>query len=168
MLIAIGSGVLRRFAATELALRPIQQAGLEAVAAPLVAWAQHAPWSDPQRAAAVATIAVDTARALSALTAPGELDLPAVLPDAARVWASARHAAALYGLSLDAALASARVRTLARHGDLAHVRLSVQLAGARVTCTLAMRRLGGRWYPAALLTLARAAAGGARAPSPLH
>lgn len=157
VLIAIGSGVFSRIVATDLALRPPQQQGLRDALAPLTAWAQRAPWLDRQRTDQAAAVAVDTARALQLHTLDQlqALDFPTAMVKASQVWSGLKQVLALYGFSLDATLASAKVTLLSRSGPLAHVQIRYLVQGQPQQIVLKMRQVDGRWYPDALPPIAR-------------
>lgn len=160
VLIAIGGGVFRSIVAADLALSPRQEQGLRDALAPAVAWAQRAPWLDRQRAGRAAAVAVDTARSLQLATLDQlhALDFPTAMAKASRLWAGAKQALALYGLSLDAVLDSAKVTLVSQQAGVAHVRIDYLLNGQPQQVVLKMRQVDGRWYADAMPQLARAIA----------
>ena len=125
--------------------------------APVMQWAQQAPWLDRERAGQAASIAVDTARALqlTTLDQARALDFPTAIAKAARLWAGAKQALALYGLSLDAVLDSAKLTVVAQQAGVAHVRIDYLLKGQPQQVVVKMRTVDGHWYPAAMPQLAR-------------
>lgn len=160
VLIAIGGAVFRKIVAADTALSPRQEQGLQDALAPVLTWAQHAPWLDHERAAQAANIAVDTARALqlTTLDQARALDFPTAMTRASTLWAGAKQAVALYGLSLDAMLDSAKVTLVSQQAGVAHVRIDYLLKGQPQQVVVKMRAVDGRWYPDAMPRLARAVA----------
>jgi hypothetical protein len=162
VLVAIGGAVLTRIVVADVALRPTaaQQQGLHDALAPVLQWAQQAPWLDRERAGRSANVAIDTARSLqlATLDQARALDFPGAMTKTSRLWAGAKQALALYGLSLDAVLDSARVTLVSQQADVAHVRIDYLLKGQPQQVVLKMRAVDGRWYPDALPQLARAVA----------
>jgi hypothetical protein len=160
VLVAIGGAVLARIVVADVALRPTQQQGLHDALAPVLQWAQQAPWLDRERAGRAASIAVDTARSLqlATLDQARALDLPTAMAKTSRLWIGAKQALALYGLSLDAVLDSAKLTLVSQQAGVAHVRIDYLLKGQPQQVVLKMREVDDRWYPAATPQLARAVA----------
>lgn len=157
VLIAIGGALARRTVVTDLALTPRQEQGLADLLAPVMAWAQRAPWLDGGRAGQAAAVAVDTARSLGLATLADlrALDFAAAMAKASRLWAGARQALALYGLPLDAVLDSATVTLVSQRAGVAHVRIDYRLKDQPQQVVVKMQAVDGRWYPAALGQIAR-------------
>lgn len=157
VLIAIGGGMLKNEAATAFALNPSQAHGLDSLLAPLVSWAQRAPWLDMRRSEQAAAIAVDAARSLQLITIDQvrALDFAAAMGKVSQLSIGAKQVLALYGLSLDAALDSAKVGLVSRRGNMARVRIDYVLLGQSQQATVNMHRMDGQWYPDALPQLAR-------------
>lgn len=160
VLIAIGGAVLRKIVAADVTLSPRQEQGLQDALAPVLTWAQHAPWLDRERAGRAAAVAVDTARSLqlATLDQARALDFPDAMTKTSRLWAGAKQALALYGLSLDAVLDSAQVTLVSQQAGVAHVRIDYRLKGQPQQVVLKMRSVDGRWYPDAMPQFARAVA----------
>lgn len=157
VLIAIGSGMLKNDAASAFALNPSQTRGLNTLLAPLVSWAQRAPWLNMQRSGQAAAITVDTVRSLQLTTMDQvrALDFAAAMRKASPLCLGAKRVLALYGLSLDAVLDSARVSPLSQRADNARVRIDYVLLGQSQHAVVKMHRVDGHWYPDALPQLAR-------------
>lgn len=163
VLIAIGGAMLARITVAQAVIAhptPAQQQDLQDALAPFVRWAQHARWLDRERAGQAASVAVDTARSLrlASLDQARALDFPAAMAKASRLWVGAKQALALYGLSLDAVLDSARPTLVSQQAGIAHVRIDYLLNGQPQQFVLKIREKDGRWYPDALPRLARAVA----------
>jgi hypothetical protein len=152
VLIAIGGALARRTVATDLALTPRQEQGLADLLAPMMAWAQRAPWLDGGRVGQTAAVAVDTARSLGLATLADlrALDFADAMAKASRLWAGAKQALAPYGLSLDAVLDSATVTLVSQRDDTAHVRIDYRLKDRPQQVVVKMQAVDGRWYPTAL------------------
>ena len=157
VLIAIGGAMASRTVVTDLALTPRQEQGLADLLAPMMAWAQRAPWLDGGRVGQTAAVAVDTARSLGLATLADlrALDFADAMAKASRLWAGAKQALAPYGLSLDAVLDSATVTLVSQHADIAHVRIDYRLKDQPQQVVVKMQALDGRWYPPALGQIAR-------------
>lgn len=160
VLIAIGGAVFRKIVAADTALSPRQEQGLQDALAPVLTWAQHAPWQDHERAAQAANIAVDTARSLqlATLDQARALDFPAAMAKTSRLWTGAKQVLSLYGLSLDTVLDSVKLTLVSQRDGVAHVRIDYLLGGQPQQAVVKMREVDGRWYADAMPQLARAVA----------
>lgn len=158
VLIAIGGAVFRKIVAAAVTLSPSQARGLQDALAPVVRWAQRAPWLDRARAGQAASVAVDTARSLqlATLDQARTLDFPTAMAEASRLWIGAKQALSLYGLSPDAVLDSAKLTLVSQQAGIAHVRIDYLLQGQPQQVVVKMRAVDGRWYPAALPQFASA------------
>jgi hypothetical protein len=152
LLAGVGRSLLTRNLAAGGWLDPPQQADAETMLAALAPWAGRAPWFDPARAWQLAELAVETTRTLQLQNTRQALalNLDQAAAKASTVLAAAKRALALYGLSVDAALDSARVTPLTQRADEAIVQVSYMLAGQPLEVTVRMQRIDGRWVSRAL------------------
>lgn len=146
-----------RYVASEGDYSPAQRTHYAQLVAALGRWGAQAPLGDPARGRRALTALVDATRT-------------AHLGDAARwradglegglarlqpVTRAVRLALRDYGLDVDAALRSARIRETARTGDTAQVRVDYRLGGRDLQADLALERIDGRWYLVDVLRAAR-------------
>jgi hypothetical protein len=132
-------------------------------------WVSSTPFTDRTRVRQALTHLVDSARALevSELDQLRALSLDEALAKGGIAWDGASKALAVYGLSIDEALASTRAETVTTDGDTAVVRVSSQFLGKPLSTDVEMVRVDGRWYGKPLIDeiTARNAASGAAAPA---
>lgn len=88
------------------------------------------------------------------------LGLAASLEGLTPLYAAMKQVLNLYGLDVDATLASVRVETVSENGDEAELRVSYELAGRPVKTVMQAARVDGRWYLADYLQAARASLAG--------
>ncbi len=114
----------------------------------LAPWAQTVPWFDQARAKQVVGIAVDTARKLD-LKTPEQLkamDFDTAMQKYSIGFLGIKQALAVYGLSVDDTLDSAKVSTVENRNGHAHVRIDYTLLGRPLTTESDLVELDGRWY----------------------
>ena len=114
----------------------------------LAPWAQTVPWFDQARAKQVVGIAVDTARKLD-LKTPEQLkamDFDTAMQKYSVGFLGIKQALAVYGLSVDDTLDSAKVSTVENRNGHAHVRIDYTLLGKPLTTESDLVEQDGRWY----------------------
>jgi hypothetical protein len=114
----------------------------------LAPWAQTVPWFDQARAKQVVGIAVATARKLD-LKTPEQLkamDFDTAMQKYSVGFLGIKQALAVYGLSVDDTLDSAKVSTVENRNGHAHVRIDYTLLGKPLTTESDLIEQDGRWY----------------------
>ncbi len=178
--IPIMVGMLRTMAETGVRqstrLAPDEKVqALKALAA-LGGWAARTDWLDPARVEKVLGVLVGTAQAMPFRTLDQALALPYVpaMQALGRLWSGFKQALAVYGLSIDVILDTARIEVLSDDGNVAVVRTTFDVLGTPIVRENTLIRQDGRWYDRATLlhwrqVLARpaapATAGSAAAPA---
>ncbi len=143
----------------------------------LATWAGNTDWGDEKNARTAIGIAVSTARALDIKTLDDAyaLTYEQAMPRYATLWNGLRRVLNVYGLSVEAVLDSATVKTIGHDGDKASVTVDYRVLGHAEAVTFGMVRRDGRWYGAQVLAwwqahhenAAQAPAAPATAGSPL-
>ncbi|KLD62402.1 hypothetical protein [Dyella japonica] len=114
----------------------------------LAPWAQTVPWFDQARAKQVVGIAVATARKLD-LKTPEQLkamDFDTAMQKYSVGFLGIKQALAVYGLSVDDTLDSAKVSTVESRNGHAHVRIDYTLLGKPLATESDLVEQDGRWY----------------------
>lgn len=114
----------------------------------LAPWAQTVPWFDQARAKQVVGIAVATARKLD-LKTPEQLkamDFDTAMQKYSVGFLGIKQALAVYGLSVDDTLDSAKVSTVDNRNGHAHVRIDYVLLGKPLATESDLIEQDGRWY----------------------
>ena len=112
-------------------------------------WMQRTEWGSKAKAKKAVGIIVDTARALDVKTLEeaSNLDYEQSMQRYATAWKGGKDVLAVYGLSVDRMLDSAKVETLTQKGDSATVQVQFTILGKPFTTSVDMVREGKRWYP---------------------
>lgn len=157
VLLAMEGAVLKkRLTAT---MNTTQKAQVDGLIDALVPWAQRAPWSDAAHTRQALTIAAATAGKLG-ITSLAQLHT-LTFDDAMRRysfgWQGAKQLLAVYGLSVDNTLASARLGTVSERGDHAVVQIDYSLLGKSLSLQTTVVRQDGRWYSQSLIDAVHAA-----------
>jgi hypothetical protein len=145
-------GVFRIMAGTKITqsktLSPKQKRQARGVLDALAQWAEKTDWGDKDKAKQAVGIVVDTARALKikTLEEANKLSYKEAMQRYATAWKGLRQLLAVYGLSLDDIMDSAKVKTVRKDGDTATVQVDYTILDKPMTSTIAMRRQGKRWY----------------------
>ncbi|MDR0184553.1 hypothetical protein [Lysobacter arvi] len=129
-------------------------------------WAQKAPLGDLQRARQTIPQLVAGARHTGLAGGPErfrELGMRHSLERMGPFFERMKRVLKVYGLDVDADLATARATLIERNGDRARVRLAYTLAGKAIEAELAVERRDGHWYLSDALRHAEAEA--ARPPA---
>lgn len=144
MLETIGGTAIERSTTLSDAERQQARSALLAVGS----WAQGVDWGDPAKAKTALGILTDTARQLDlhTLDQVDALDYAQANADYGLLWSGLKRLLAVYGLSLDDALDSARVKVLSNDGHVAVVRLSFDLLGKPISSDSTLILQDGRWY----------------------
>ena len=129
------------------------------------AWAARAPLGDPARGRESIHLLV---RGAARTGLKGDADLTRLgmtgsLQALAPLYIAAKQALGLYGLGVDAALASLKAETVRTGGDEADVRVRYTLAGREIETVMKAVRVDGRWYLADYLAAAEASLAGGKA-----
>lgn len=145
-------GIFQAIAATGVAqskeLTNPQKQQATAIINVLAPWAQTVSWFDPNRAKQVIGIAVATARKLD-LKTPEQLksmDFDTAMQKYSVGFLGVKQALAVYGLSIDDTLDSAKVSTVETRNGHAHVRVDYTLLGNPLSTESDLVELDGRWY----------------------
>lgn len=112
-------------------------------------WMRRTEWGNEAKAKKAIGIIVDTARALDVKTLEeaSNLDYEQSMQRYATAWKGGKDLLAVYGLSVDRMLDSAKVETLTQKGDSATVQVEFTILGKPFTTSVDMMRKGKRWYP---------------------
>ncbi len=153
ILVAVGEALAKRAVGRNRDLSTARKNQLDQALDALLPWAQHAPWFDQARARQALEVVTTTARQLRlrSLEQARALDFDALMARYAIGYRGLEQVLAIYGLSLDEALASVRPSELSREGDHAVVRLDYRLQGTALSSDIELVREHGRWYSRDLL-----------------
>lgn len=114
----------------------------------LAAWVQNAKFFDREHARAAIGHVVSTARGLelTSLEQVEALDFDAAMAKAGQVYLGVSKALAVYGLDLDATLASVKAEVVEQQDDLAKVKVSYSLFNQPLSFETRMVRRNDRWF----------------------
>ena len=114
----------------------------------LAGWAQTAKFGDRELAKKGIAVAVKTARDLNLKTLDEveALDFDGLLGKAGIVFGGIKNVAALYGIDMDASLASAKTSLVSQEGDAAKVATTYNFLGKQITNETDLVQVEGRWY----------------------
>jgi hypothetical protein len=114
----------------------------------LAAWVQGAKFFDREHAKAAIGHVVATARALelTSLEQVEALDFDAAMAKAGQVYLGMSKTLAVYGLDLDATLASVKAEVVEQQDDLAKVKVSYSLFNQPLSFETRMVRRDDRWF----------------------
>ncbi len=114
----------------------------------LSTWAQNTNWGDKEKARQAVGTVVDTARALDIKTLDQvyKLSYDQSMQRYTTGWKGLKQLLDIYGLSLDAILDSAKVKTVSQNGDNATVEVNYTILDKPMTTNIDMVRKGKRWY----------------------
>jgi hypothetical protein len=140
ILIGVGEALAKRAVSRNGYLPATRKDQLNQALDALLPWAQHAPWFDRAKARQALQVATATARQLQlrSLDEARALDFDAVMGKYAVGYRSLKQVLAIYGLSLDEALASVTLSELSRDGDRAVVRIDYRLQGTALSTDIAL------------------------------
>jgi len=111
-------------------------------------WVESAKFFDREKAKAALGVAVATARKLELQTLEQleALEFEQMLQKGGQVWLGFSEILAVYGLNLDAALASVKTEVLSQQGNEAKVKVSYTLFDTPLSFETEMVERDGRWY----------------------
>lgn len=168
-MVGMGRGLLQSGIQENQELTAEQKTQAKAMVDAIGDWVTSTPFTDRARVRQALTHLVESARALgvSELDQLRALSFDEALAKGSIAWAGASKALAVYGLSIDDALASTRAETVKTEGDTATVRVSSQFLGKPLSTDVEMVRVDGRWYGKPLIDEinARNAASDSAAPA---
>ncbi len=159
VLISVGDALLKNGVAKNPNLDSEQKAQANQLLDVLQPWAQQAPWFDQAKAKQAVGVLVATARQLD-LKSPEQLrtlDFDAAMAKYATGYTGLKQLLALYGLSVDAALDSAKLSTLSSKDGRAVVKVDYTLLGKPLAAESTLVQQDGRWYSEALIRNVREA-----------
>lgn len=130
------------------ALTASEKAPLHAIVGAVGPWAAKAPWFDPGRARAGIAIAVSTLHGLNVTDVQtlSEMDFETAMNTYARFIKGVKQLLALYGLDLDASLASVHVSAHPVDADHARLQIDYRLLDKPMTITTTAVRIQQRWF----------------------
>lgn len=168
-MVGMGRGLLQSGIQENQEITAEQKTQAKAMVDAIGDWATSTPFTDRARVRQALTHLVESARALgiSELDQLRALSFDEALAKGGIAWTGASKALAVYGLSIDDALASTRAETVKTEGDTATVRVSSQFLGKPLSTEVEMVRVDGRWYGKPLIDEinARNGASGSAAPA---
>jgi len=153
VLISVGDALLKNSVAQNKSLDAEQKAQANQLIDVVAPWAKQAPWFDPTRAKQSVGVLVSTARKLD-LKSPDQLrtlDFDAAMAKYATGYAGLKQLLAIYGLSVDDALDSVRLRTLSSKDGRAVVKIDYTLLGKPLSVESTLVQRAGRWYSESLI-----------------
>lgn len=159
VLVAMGGAYLKNGVAQNQTLDAEQKAEAAQLLDVLTPWAQKAPWFDQAKAKQTIGILVATARKLD-LKSPEQLrtmDFDAAMAKYAVGYAGLKQVLAIYGLSVDDALDSAKLSTVSNQNGHAVVKIDYTLLGKPLSAETDLVQQDGRWYSASLIANVRRA-----------
>lgn len=125
-------------------------------------WAAGAPLGDAERGQQSIALLVKAAEqgGINSDADFSRLGLDASLEGLTPLYVAIGQILGLYGLDMEATLASVKVETVSQTGDEAELRVSYTLAGRPIKTVMQAVRVDGRWYLADYLQAARASLAG--------
>jgi len=157
--VGIGQAIVSTGIAQAKGLTDAEKKEASDVLSALLPWAQKAPWFDQAKAKQAIGVVVTTARQLD-LKNPNELrslDFDAAMAKYAQVFDGLKQVLAIYGLSIDDVLDSAKATTVSMDHGHAHVQINYTLLGKPLTLDTHMMLDNGRWYDQNLVDAVRKA-----------
>lgn len=131
---------------TDLSVEEKTQAGkaLDAIGT----WAGKTDWLDPDKVHQVLGVVTATASKMDFRTLEQAMTLPygKSMQDIGYAWSGIKQALAVYGLSVDGILDSAKIKVLSNDGNVAVVQTTFDVLGTPVTRENTLINQGGRWY----------------------
>ncbi|MBD8874345.1 hypothetical protein [Rhodanobacter sp. DHB23] len=159
VLVAMGGAYLKNGVAQNQSLDSEQKTQAGSLIDVLTPWAQQAPWFDQARAKQTIGILAATARKLD-LKSPEQLrtlDFDGTMAKYATGYAGLKQVLAIYGLSVDDALASAKLSTVSNQDGHAVVKIDYTLLGKPLSAETRLVQQDGRWYSESLVDNVRKA-----------
>jgi len=159
VMISVGDALLKNGVAQNRNLDSEQKTQANQLIDVLVPWAQKAPWFDQDKAKQAVGVVVAAARKLD-LKSPEQLrsmDFDAAMTKYAAGYAGLKQLLAIYGLSVDGALDSARLTTLSSKDGRAVVKVDYTLLGKPLSAESTLVQQDGRWYSESLIRNVREA-----------
>lgn len=159
VLIAMGGAYLKNGVAHNPSLDDEQRAQAAGLIDALTPWAQQAPWFDPAHAKQAIAAMVTTAHQLDLKDADAlrRMDFDAAMGKLGTGFSGLKQVLAIYGLPVDAALASAKLSTISSQGDHAVVKIDYTLLGKPLSAETNVVKQDGRWYSESLIRNVREA-----------
>jgi len=158
VMIGIGQAILTTGIAQNKTMTENQKQQMRDALNVLLPWAQQAPWFDQDKARQAVGVVVTTARQLD-LKSPDQLqhmDFDAAMKQYATAYQGLKQLLAIYGLSVDDTLDSAKVTTIGIDHGLAHVKIDYTLLGKPLSTDSQLELVDGRWYSKDLIDSERA------------
>jgi hypothetical protein len=159
VLVAMYGAFIKNGVAQSQSLDPEQKAQATQLIDVLTPWAQQAPWLDQAKAKQTVGVLVATARKLD-LKSPEQLrtmDFDTAMAKYATGYAGLKQALAIYGLSVDEALDSAKLSTVSNQNGHAVVKVDYTLLGKPLSAETNLVQQDGRWYSESLIANVRKA-----------
>jgi len=159
VLIAMYGAFLKNGVAQNPRLDPKQKAEASQLIDALTPWAQQTPWFDQTKAKEVVAVLVTTARKLDLKSSAQlhTLDFDAAMAKYATAYAGLKQALAIYGLSVDQALDSAKLSIVSNQNGHAVVKIDYTLLGKPLSAETNLVQQDGRWYSESLVDNVRKA-----------
>lgn len=148
MLIGMGQGFAMQAINENQDLNEAQKKQATEVIGALAGWAQTAKFADRDLAKKAISLVVKTARDLDVKTLDEveALDFDGMLGKAGIAFGGIKNLMALYGIDVDATLASAKPALISQDGDAAKVGITYTFLGKQITSETDMVKVDGRWY----------------------
>lgn len=159
VLISVGDALLKNGVAQNQNLDTEQKAQANQLLDVVVPWAQQAPWFDQAKAKQAVGVVVAAARKLD-LKSPEQLrtmDFDTAMAKYTTGYAGLKQVLAIYGLTVDEALNSARLSTLSNKDGRAVVKVDYTLLGKPLSAESTLVQQDGRWYSEAMIRNVREA-----------
>lgn len=148
VMIGIGQAILTTGIAQSKTMTENQKQQLRDALNVLLPWAQQTSWFDQDKAKQAVNIVVTTARQLH-LKDPDQLqhmDFDNAMKEYSLAYDGLKQLLAIYGLSVDDVLDSAKVTTLGIDHGHAHVQIDYTLLGKPLSVDAQLVLVEGRWY----------------------
>ncbi len=148
MLIGMGQGFAMQAINENQDLNEAQKKQATDVLGAVAGWAQTAKFGDRDLAKKGIAVVVKTARDLNLKTLDEveALDFDGLLGKAGIAFGGIKNVMALYGIDMDASLASAKPSLISQEGDTAKVGVTYTLLGKQITSETDLVKVDGRWY----------------------
>lgn len=148
MLIGMGQGFAMQAINENQDLNDAQKKQATEVLGAIAGWAQTAKFTDRDLAKKGIAVVVKTARDLNLKTLDEveALDFDGMLGKAGIAFGGVKNLISLYGIDMDAALASAKPSLISQEGDTAKVGVTYTFLGKQITSETDLVKVDGRWY----------------------
>ena len=158
-IIKLGQIMIDNSIANTQHLSVIQKQQLKALLHAVMAWAKVAPWFDQAKAKQAVSIIMDTMRQVHLVghRQLHQMDFDTAMQKQEQLFHGSKQLLRLYGLDINAILASAHVTATIKNSTHASVTIHYILRGNTLSVDVPMTSIRGRWYATDLIRHVRSA-----------